>query len=114
MAENKIISLDKDKLAESMRRLKSMPEWADFVKHVEGTVVVLHEKQAVLHLSRNRVEEAKLQAMIVDGLFEAIEEPDSIVEQHDQEKGLMERIGRFCALCGQVVAQKISAFKAGK
>ena len=107
----KIVSADKQKLAGSMRRLRVMPEWADFTAHLRDTVAAMHEKQSVVYLAKDRVEDAKRQAWIVEGLLEAADEPDSVIEQYDQENGLLSKIGAFCALCGQ---KTISAFTAGK
>lgn len=111
--DDKIVSAERSRLAEAMKRLKASSDWPTFVTYVEGSLVKQHEAQAVLSLAKDKIEDAKRQAWIVEGLLEAIEEPDSIIQQHNQEKGLVARVGAFCALCGQVVRNQISALRAG-
>lgn len=86
-----------DKIYQNLKRLKNYSEWKVFADHVKA-VAEVHKETSVGYLALDKVKDAQRQSWIIEGLLEAIGEPDSIVSEVESMKG---KISLFCNLCGQ-------------
>ena len=66
--------------AQAMKRLMEYPEWKTFELHIKE-VAKVHCESSVKYSCKGNAVDAQRQAWISEGLIEAIEEPDSVVQE---------------------------------
>ena len=80
--------------------LMRYPEWKVFADHVKE-VAQVHCDSSVNYISKRKNDDASRQADIAEGLVEAIDEPQSLIDEYNHSvKGIVDRA---CQLCGTVL-----------
>jgi len=82
------------------KALTSCPEWEFFVKDMQEQVQA-HKNLSVSFAQQNKMDDAKRQAFIVEGIEEALSRPKDVIAYH--ESIFMKLKQTACALCGSLV-----------
>mgnify|MGYP001606615738 CR=1 FL=1 len=88
-----------DQKSRDMKELMRHPEWKTYVEHIKD-VIQVHCDSSVSYSSKGKHEDASRQAWIAEGLTEAIDEPESVIQEHKfSVKGMTQSI---CHACGNL------------
>ena len=82
-AEKQIALEQKQKLLfNNCSRLVKQPEWTAFELHIEERIQS-HKDLSVSFLAKDNLVDAQRQAWIVEGLLEALHEPDNVIKAEE-------------------------------